>query len=262
MKTIYNLETKGIIYDVTNTYLYGKKCPFGKFGKDKEGVKGRPLIQIGLGVTKTDGVPIFHKTFNGNISDSRTLSDLITSFHLYDIGSGIIIYDRGITSASNIKEAHKLGVGTICGVARNNKLKEETRQLIAKNQLTDIKKRIKINKTIFYVFSQDHKLDDVKGKLFFCYNEQKAKDLRESRYDEIMQAQSLLKNGKNIKQGLEKYFHNNYSFNHKEISKDEEFDGFSFIFSTEKNSVKETLEMYFQDKDIVEKAFSNLKGIV
>ena len=75
VKTIYNLETKGIIYDVTNTYLYGKKCPFGKFGKDKEGVKGRPLIQIGLGVTKTDGVPIFHKTFNGNISDSRTLSD-------------------------------------------------------------------------------------------------------------------------------------------------------------------------------------------
>ncbi len=40
VKVRYNLSSKGIIYDVTNTYLYGKNCPFGKLGKDKEGVKG------------------------------------------------------------------------------------------------------------------------------------------------------------------------------------------------------------------------------
>jgi hypothetical protein len=51
VRSNYELNPKGIIYDVTNTYLYGKKCPFGRLGKDKEGVKGRPLIQIGLGVT-------------------------------------------------------------------------------------------------------------------------------------------------------------------------------------------------------------------
>jgi transposase len=35
--------------------------------------QGRPLIQIGLGVTQDEGIPVFHKTFDGNIADARTL---------------------------------------------------------------------------------------------------------------------------------------------------------------------------------------------
>ena len=34
----FHVGRKGVVYDVTNTYLYGKKCPLGKFGYDKEGV--------------------------------------------------------------------------------------------------------------------------------------------------------------------------------------------------------------------------------
>ena len=78
LKAKYHLHDAALIYDVTNTYLYGRKCPFGKRGKDKEGVKGRPLIQIGLGVTKTDGIPVMHKVYDGNIPDSRTLADMLT----------------------------------------------------------------------------------------------------------------------------------------------------------------------------------------
>jgi len=63
----YNINDKGLVYDVTNTYFCGKKCELGRLGKDKEGVKGRPLIQIGLGVTQEEGIPVFHRTFHGNI---------------------------------------------------------------------------------------------------------------------------------------------------------------------------------------------------
>ncbi len=94
----YGLSNKGIVYDVTNTYFYGKKCELGRLGKDKEGVKGRPLIQIGLGVTQTEGVPVFHKTYHGNIHDSRTFQDMITSFREYDIKNGVVVFDRGISS--------------------------------------------------------------------------------------------------------------------------------------------------------------------
>jgi len=264
VKEAYNIDTKGIIYDVTNTYLYGKKCPFGKLGKDKEGVKGRPLIQIGLGVTRKEGVPIFHKTFNGNISDSRTLHDLITSFRQYNIKSGLIVYDRGITSATNIKAVEQLNWGTICGLASNNNLKNILKKVVAKNNLSDINKRIKMNNTVFYVFSQEYSIGDVKGKLLICYNEQKAKNLRESRYDEILNAQELLKQGEAIKEGLEKYFQNNRSLDRKAISKAEEADGFSFVFSSNsKMSNTEIMQLYFHDKDIVEKAFQSLiKGVV
>ena len=61
---------RGVVYDVTNTYLYGRHCPLAKPGHDKEEVKGRPLIQIG-GVTQTEGFPLFHKVFDGNVHDTR-----------------------------------------------------------------------------------------------------------------------------------------------------------------------------------------------
>jgi transposase len=262
IKSIFEIDSTGLIYDVTNTYLYGKNCPFGKLGKDKSGAKGRPLIQIGLGVTKKEGIPIFHKTFNGNISDSRTLHDLITSFKKYKITSGIIVYDRGITSGNNIKQVKKLKWDTICGLSSNNVLKNIARKIISENKLIDIKKRIKLNSTIFYVFSQEYEIEDIKGKLLVCYNDEKAKSLRESRYDEIKSAQELKKNGEEIKSGLQKYFYSNGSVNYKVVSQEEEFDGFSFIFSTKKINVNEIMRLYFHDKDIIEKAFQSLKGVV
>ena len=73
----YKLSNKGILYDVTNTYLYGEKCPLGKPGKDKDGVKGRPLIQIGLGVTKEEGIPVFHQVFDGNIAAEKLTQYLL-----------------------------------------------------------------------------------------------------------------------------------------------------------------------------------------
>ncbi|MCP3684981.1 MAG: IS1634 family transposase, partial [bacterium] len=161
VKQIYNVDMKGIIYDVTNTYLHGKKCLLGKLGKDKDGVKGRPLIQIGLGVTRKDGIPIFHKTFDGNISDSRTLYDLITSFSQYKINSGLMVYDRGITSARNLKEIKRLKWDTICGMASNDRLKKIARKFISKGNLTDIKQRIKLNKTVFYTFSQKYTVEGI-----------------------------------------------------------------------------------------------------
>lgn len=129
VKVRYNLSSKGIIYDVTNTYLYGKNCPFGKLGKDKEGVKGRPLIQIGLGVTKEEGVPLFHKIFDGNIHDSRTLQDVITTFQDYNIEEGLIIFDRGIGSKNNYNYIKALKWNVLCGLPLNSPLKKIIRDI-------------------------------------------------------------------------------------------------------------------------------------
>jgi transposase len=104
----YDIPVEGVIYDVTNTYLYGKQCPLGKDGHDKEGVKGRPLIQIGLAVTKNFGLPICHKIFDGNIHDARTLQDFITDLHYFKIENGVIVFDRGISSGENIHQRKQI----------------------------------------------------------------------------------------------------------------------------------------------------------
>jgi len=260
-KNRYHLKNRGVVYDVTNTYLYGNKCPLGKLGKDKEGVRGRPLIQIGLAVTRGEGIPVFHKTFDGNISDSKTLHDLITSFSTLKVRKGIIIYDRGITSAANIVDLKAKGWETICGVKSSVKLKAIHRKHVERSSLVNIKNRVRLNKTVFYVTELKHTIAKVSGSLFICYNEQKEKDIRESRYDEIVNAHNLLSQGKKIKEGLEVYFYANNAINHRAIKLAEEFDGFTFVFSSAKLGRDEVMRLYFSEKDIVEKAFQNIKGI-
>jgi transposase len=257
----YQFYAGGVIYDVTNTYLYGKRCPLGKLGHDKEGVKGRPLIQIGLGVTKDHGIPMFHKTFDGNIHDSKTLQDMITVFRSYKIKSGIIVYDRGITSADNIVDIKNLKWDTVCGVALTDNVKKFWRLVIKKAARLPIKDRVQLNDTTFYVTTRPYSIGNVKGELHLCFNARQQLDIRDSRRDEIVHAQELLKNGKEIKSELKKYFNASGDIITKTLDNAEEFDGYSCIFATCKIA-KGSLVHYYFDKDVIEKAFRSLKGIV
>src|SRR5256884_934426 len=54
-RAFLGLKTRGVVYDVTNTYFHGKCCLLGRLGHDKENRKGYPLIQIGLAVTAEEG---------------------------------------------------------------------------------------------------------------------------------------------------------------------------------------------------------------
>lgn len=256
----FRVARKGLVYDVTNTYLYGKNCPLGKAGHDKEGVKGRPLIQIALAVTQDKGLPLFHKVFDGNIHDARTLQDVVSTMKKYRIKSGLLIYDRGITSAENIGVFHDLHWDTLCGVPIGNSLKEKLRSFIRKKNFISIDNRVKCNKTIFYVITIPCKMGGVKGTLALCYNRRKAIDLRESRYDEIQNAQELLAKKKSIKKGLEIFFDKKRNIIKEKLNESEEFDGYFCLFSTRPLSKNEMIRLYF-DKDIVEKAFRCLKGI-
>ena len=261
VKKIYKIRDSGIIYDVTNTYLYGKKCSLGKEGKDKEGVRGRPLIQIGLAVTKEAGIPVFHKTFDGNIHDSKTFQDVMTSFGRYALKpGGLVIYDRGVTSGRNIVDVKALKWDTLCGVASNPKLERLWRQTLSGGELIRFGNRVRLNETIFYVATRTYKIGGVKGELALCFNEQKQRRLRESRYDEIADAQILLKDGQAIKPDLNKFIDSRGQLIQENLSAAEEFDGCSYIFSTGQLSKEEMVRLYF-DKDVVEKAFHSIKGI-
>lgn len=258
----YKLEDSGILYDVTNTYLYGKKCSMGKEGKDKEGVRGRPLIQIGLAVTKEEGIPVFHKTFDGNIHDSRTFQDVITSFGQYDLKpGGLCIYDRGITSGRNLLDVKALKWDTLCGVAFNPRLERLWRGVLSEGNLDQYDNHVRLNDSVFYVVTRRYKIGRVQGELALCFNAQKQRKLRESRYDEIREAQELLNNKEAIKNGLRQFFDAQGRLIKSKLTKAEEFDGYSCLFCTRRMPKKEMIRLYF-DKDLVEKAFHSIKGII
>src|SRR5207253_4975588 len=86
-------------------------------------------------------------------------------------------------------------------------------------------------------------------------------DLRESRRDEILYAQKLLAQGQAIKPGLEPFFDSRGHLRTAQLTAAEEFDGYSCLFSTRSLPLDQMLSLYF-NKDIIEKAFRSLKGII
>ncbi len=256
----YNLELKGLVYDVTNTYLYGSKCQLGKLGKSKDGKRGNPLIQIGLVTTQKEGIPVFHKTFSGNIHDSRTLLSLSDGFANYGLSGGMFVYDRGIFSERNLNEINELGWNTLCGIALRKKEKDLIRKMIRLDSIVDVSHRIRLSSGTLYAQSINHNVGKIKGRLVVCYNQRRALDIRESRLDEIANAQILLSKNKNIKPGLEKYLTPTGRLRRDRLNLESEFDGYSCIFSTKKISAKDIVNLYYK-KEVIEKFFRTLKGI-
>lgn len=261
VKKKYDIDTSGVLYDVTNTYFYGNKSSWGKKGKSKEKQSDKPLVQIGLGVTRRDGIPLFHKTFDGNIHDARTLQAVLPMFKEYNIQEGIFVYDRGIPSKENLIDVKNLGWDTICGLPIQDHLKPIVRRIIKQQNLVNIKNRVPLSKIAMYAASMRHQIGGVKGKLIVCFNNKMKTAIQESRYDEIQAAHLRLQKKKNIKNGLKKYFDKDENPIQKEITTSEEFDGYSCIFSSKLIPNDEIVRIYFE-KDLVEKAFQNLKGVV
>lgn len=257
----FRIKPSGVIYDVTNTYLYGKNCPLAKPGHDKEEVKGRPLIQVGLSVTQDEGFPLFHKVFDGNVHDSRTLQDLITHFGTYDLAPGLFIYDRGIVSNRNLLDIRALGWDTLCGIPLRDPLKEFWRPKLKGQSLVQLENRHRVGQSVFYAQSKSYQMDGVRGDLALCLNEQTQRNSRESRFDELVAAEKLLAQGKTIKPGLERFFDRRGKLQRDLLDKTQQWDGYSCLFSTKTLPMGERLKLYF-DKDVVEKAFRSLKGII
>ena len=260
-KGVYKLDSKGAVFDVTNTYLYGNKCQIAKLGKSKEGKHSKPLVQIGLAITQEEGVPIFHNTFEGNIHDSKILNSQIDLFSKYSLkAGGVFVCDRGLSSKQNINEIRGLGWHCLCGLPLRTKEKEILKKFLKADSLTQIKNRVKLNSAKIYVEKIPYSLGRVKGQLYICYNEERKIQIRESRYDEIEQAKLNLSKGLNIKKGLEKYLTPKGRIRLNTLEEAQKYDGYFCLFSTKNFTPRQAVKLYFE-KDLVEKAFKTIKGV-
>ena len=261
VKGYLGIKPKGVVYDVTNTYFYGKKCDLARYGHDKEQRKGYPLVQIGLVVTQENGIPILHKTFPGNVHDSRTFTDISKSLQRLGIKGGIAVMDRGVTSGENTDFLSDSQWKVLCGMKLDLGIRKALGPDFQAQDLCSLGNRIRMNQTVFYCNERPYKHGGTQGRLISCFNRQKAHDAEESRYDEIQAAQIRLSRGKTIKPDIQPFFAKNGRVLKSKLNEERRFDGISFIFTTSDLTIAEAVFAYF-DKDVVEKCFQSLKGII
>jgi transposase len=261
VKDYLGIKTKGVVYDVTNTYFHGKKCEIARYGHDKEQRKGYPLVQIGLVVTQEHGIPVFHKTFPGNIHDSRTFSDVSKNLDQFGIKGGIAVMDRGVTSGENTDFLSDKQWKVLCGIKLDEGIRKAMGDDFQSQDLCKLGNRMRMNRTVFYCDERPYQHGRTHGRLISCFNRRKAQDAEESRYDEIQAAQHRLSNGKTIKPEVEPFFGKSGRVLDSKLNEERRFDGMSFMFTTSKLAMAEAVTAYF-DKDVVEKCFQSLKGVV
>jgi transposase len=102
--SMFNLEEKIILYDLTNTFFEGpgKYNSKAHFGVSKEKRSDCPLVTLGL-VVDGDGFPKRSDVFDGNVSEPGTLAGMIAALSSPGImARPLIVMDAGLATEDNI----------------------------------------------------------------------------------------------------------------------------------------------------------------
>ncbi len=110
-QSLFNLDEKVILYDLTNTFFEGSGRYNSKahFGSSKEKRSDCPLVTLGM-VVDNQGFPKRTEVFAGNISEPKTLEDMIKTL---SYTPSLIVMDAGIATESNILWLKEKGLGYI-----------------------------------------------------------------------------------------------------------------------------------------------------
>ena len=91
-----------MLYDVTSSYYEGKTCPLARFGHDRDGKTGCPIIVYGL-LTDADGRPVAVQVYPGNTGDPKTVPDQVEALtKRFGLSRVVLVGDRGMLTQTQI----------------------------------------------------------------------------------------------------------------------------------------------------------------
>jgi transposase len=170
-----------VLYDVTSSYYEGKTCPLARFGYDRDGKTGCPIIVYGM-LTDADGRPVAVHVYPGNTGDPKTVPDQVeTLAKRFGLSRVVLVGDRGMLTQTQIDMLKKHpGLGWISALRSG-----AIRRLMAKGHL--IKKNLEAEH-LAEISSPDFPGE----RLVACYNGQLAEQRRHKRQELLAATQAEL----------------------------------------------------------------------
>ena len=93
-----------VLYDLTSSYLEGRKCELGHYGYSRDGKKDKLQIVFGL-LCAADGCPIAVEVFEGNTGDPSTLAAQVTKLkERFGLSHVLLAGDRGMITKARIEK--------------------------------------------------------------------------------------------------------------------------------------------------------------
>lgn len=102
-----------VLYDLSSSYLEGRKCPLGKLGYSRDGVKGK--LQVNYGLTcSPEGRPVAVSVHPGSVQDQTTVPDAISAVsERFGIEHVVFVGDRGMITRALARDMVESGVDFI-----------------------------------------------------------------------------------------------------------------------------------------------------
>ena len=128
LKKKLNLNTEKVLYDITSSYFEGHKCEIALHGYSRDHRGDREQIVIGL--VLVDGIPVYHKVFEGNKQDKTTVIGIVDYLRdKFNLTNAIFIGDRGMLTEKNLQNLETKKQKFILGFSKDgNKITEELLQ--------------------------------------------------------------------------------------------------------------------------------------
>ncbi|MBA3748808.1 MAG: transposase, partial [Solirubrobacterales bacterium] len=99
-----------VLYDLSSSYLEGRKCPLGKLGYSRDGVKGKLQVNYGL-ICNPEGRPVSVSVFAGSAQDQTTVPDAISSVReRFGIDHVVFVGDRGMITHAHATSMAEQGI--------------------------------------------------------------------------------------------------------------------------------------------------------
>lgn len=93
-----------VLYDVSSSYLEGRKCPLAQFGYSRDHRPDRPQIVYGVLCTR-DGLPVAVEVFEGNTADPTTLAAQVNKLkQRFALERVVLVGDRGMITSARLRE--------------------------------------------------------------------------------------------------------------------------------------------------------------
>lgn len=273
------IEKEYWAFDVTTISSYSDVLKQVKNGKNKENDR-LPQINLALLFGEESGLPFYYRKLPGNITDVKTVKQLMHEFDVMGYKKVSVVLDRGFYSKKNIDELYKNHQKFVIGVKLGLKyvkeiLADERENLKLWSNLQTQFGAYGLCRTIEWEYEQErpYKGDILKDKrrayLLLYYNPEKAAKDQMDMNDYLTSLYNDLKEGierEYCSKDYTKYFEvsdtpkrGRHITPREDVMREEAKNyGYFALLSNEVKDPYEALSLY-RSKDIVEKAFGNLK---
>ena len=256
--------------DTTTISSYSETLSQVQLGKNKEDDK-LPQLKLLLMFGELSGLPFYYRKLAGNIPDSKTVRNLLAELEILDCNKIKLVMDRGFYSESNINDLYKNHIKFLIGVKISLVLVRDALDSIY-DTMRSFENYSGSHDIYAYTVTSEwrYSLKETRRIYIHLYynigkaaeDERKMDVLLSSLREELLSGKPLEKNRKQY----EKYFDvkqtpkrgTRVTPKNDAISQAKRYYGYFALLTNEKMEALTALELY-RAKDVVEKAFGNLK---